>query len=220
MWTKGAASPSCSPSSPKNFARACPSCCRPGQYFGVWKAGKTRHILPVHRRDGRRHMPSGAGQSPQIEKNRKADMAVMVMSAFFDGSISSAKGQPQSGGSSAPAKRRRAAGGTRKESFSGPAEKACSRSSRSPSLYEPFPKKVDREGHREPPIPASGLTRHDEEEEGSVACAGDSGYRQQGQWPPVSQSCFRSRFPGYRRPGPRPHRTRGRPWRNGGYGAA
>lgn len=219
MWTKGAASPSRSPSSPKNFARACPSCCRPGQYFGVWKAGKTRHILPVHRRDGRRHMPSGAGQSPQIEKNRKADMTMMVMSAFFDGSLSSAKGQPQSGGPSAPATTTRCRG-TRKASFSGPAEKACRRSSRSPSLHEPFPKKVDREGHREPPIPASGLTRHDEEEEGSVACAGDSGYRQQGQWPPVSQSCFISRFPGYRRPWPHPHRTRGRPWRNGGYGAA
>ena len=156
------------PSSPKNFARACPSCCRPGQYFGVWKAGKTRHILPVHRRDGRRHMPSGAGQSPQIEKNRKADMTMMVMSAFFDGSLSSAKGQPQSGGPSAPATTTRCRG-TRKASFSGPAEKACRRSSRSPSLHEPFPKKVDREGHREPPIPASGLTRHDEEEEGSVA---------------------------------------------------
>ncbi|EEB32505.1 hypothetical protein DESPIG_02686 [Desulfovibrio piger ATCC 29098] len=67
MWTKGAASPSRSPSSPKNFARACPSCCRPGQYFGVWKAGKTRHILPVHRGDGRRHMP----QVPENPGKRK-----------------------------------------------------------------------------------------------------------------------------------------------------
>ena len=85
--------------------------------------------------------------------------------------------------------------------------------SRSPALRGPFGKKETRESHR-----PAGCHRIDGEEDPSLRRR--LRYRQQGQWPPVSHCFFRSRFPGYRRPGPRPHRRRGRPWRNDGYGAA
>ncbi len=136
--------------------------------LGAWKTGKTRHILPVHRRDGRRHMPSGAGQSPQIEKNRKADMAVMVMSAFLMAASRQRKDNRSPAGLPR-LQRRRAAGGTRKESFSGPLERHAAAPAGAHPCMSRFRKRWTGRAIGSHRIPTSGLTRHDEEEEGSVA---------------------------------------------------
>ena len=165
-------------------------------------------------------MPSGTGRFPQTKRYGKADMAVMVMSAFFAGSIPSAEALPRYGVSSAPATTKRCRG-TGKDSFSGPAERTCCRFQPEPSLAWAFWGKGDQgepSARRVPPDTGPQDVCRDGEEDPSLRRR--LRHRQQGQWPPVSHCFFRSRFPGYRRPGPRPHRRRGRPWRNDGYDAA
>ena len=109
---------------------------------------------------------------PQTGRYGKADMAVMVMSAFFAGSIPSAEALPRHGVSSAPATTKRCRG-TGKDSFSGPAERTCCRFQPEPSLAwafwgkgdqgEPSARRVppDRRGGgsvaaQETPVPAAG----------------------------------------------------------------
>ncbi len=186
----------------------------------VWKAEKSRHVLPAHRRDGHMRMPvSGERREiPADKRNRKADMAVMVMSAFFVGSIPSAEGLPQSAGLPR-LQRRSAAGALGRTPFPGRLKGHMPLSAGTHPCMSCFRKRRTG-GHRPPESTAyqpSARTFRDGEEDPSLRRR--VRHRQQGQWP-LSHSFFRSRFPGYRRPGPRPHRRRDRPWRNGGYGAA
>ena len=186
----------------------------------VWKTGKKPS------RFCRSTSAAGVGYAlryreiPADKRYGKADMAVMVMSAFFAGSIPSAEALPRYGVSSAPATTKRCRG-TGKDSFPGPAERTCCRFQPEPSLAWAFWGKGDQgepSARRVPPDTGPQDVCRDGEEDPSLHRR--LRHRQQGQWPPVSHCFFRSRFPGYRRPGPRPHRRRGRPWRNDGYGAA
>lgn len=134
-------------------------------------------------------MPSGTGRSPQTGRYGKADMAVMVMSAFFAGSIPSAEALPRHGVSSAPATTKRCRG-TGKDSFSGPAERTCCRFQPEPSLAWAFWGKGDQgepSTRRVPPDTGPQDVCRDGEEDPSLRRR--LRYRQQGQWPPVSH-CF------------------------------
>ena len=139
---------------------------------------------------------------------------------FFDGSIASAEGPPRTAGLPR-LQRRDAAGGTGKGSFRAVCKDMC-RFQRKTSLHGPVSGKGGQGGpsaRREPPDTGPQAAPVTTKRRGR-RCTGDPGHRQRGNAPPVPQSFFRSRFPGCRRPGPRPHRRRDRPWRNGGYGAA
>lgn len=129
MWTKGAASPS----TPKNFVWICPFPAGSGIvcWCGTWGTCSIscRSTGAMGLRAAR---AVGAGRSPQTARYGKADMAVMVMSAFFAGSIPSAEALPRYGVSSAPATTKRCRG-TGKDSFPGRLKGHAAAFSRSPS---------------------------------------------------------------------------------------
>lgn len=165
-------------------------------------------------------MPSGTGRSPQTGRYGKADMAVMVMSAFLLAAFRQRK-LCRDTACLPRLQRRSAAGAMGRTPFPGRLKGQAAGLQPEPILAWAFLGKGDQgepSARRGPPNTGPQGVCHDGEEDPSLRRR--LRHRQQGQWPPVSHCFFRSRFPGYRRPGPRPHRRRGRPWRNDGYGAA
>ena len=178
--------PSRSLSTPKNFARACPSCSRLGHSFGAWKAGKNAAAPAGPPATTAQARPAGVGRSRK-EKKRKADMTVMVMSAF----LMAASRQRKACRSTADLprlQRRDAAGGTGR-AFSGPSARACAAFSGShPCMGSVWKRRTGRAigttGYWPSGAPVTTKRRR------VRRCTGGSGRRQQGPWPPCPTVFF------------------------------
>ena len=180
--------------------------------IGVENGKKAQQVLPVHQCGGRRICPQVPGDPPD-RKIRKSGHGRDGHVRFFLPAAFRQRKLCRDTACLPRLQRRSAAGALGRTPFPDRLKGHAAAFSRSPALRGPFGEKETKESHR-----PAGCHRIDGEEDPSLRRR--LRYRQQGQWPPVSHCFFRSRFPGYRRPGPRPHRRRGRPWRNDGYGAA